>query len=57
MIYTKPSTEQEVTDILATETGVTRVLAGGTDILVQMKSGIIKPDLILDIKSSLKYIK
>ena len=51
MIYAKPSTEQEVSDILLAETGVTRVLAGGTDILVQMKSGVIKPDLIVDIKS------
>jgi carbon-monoxide dehydrogenase medium subunit len=29
---------------------VTRVLAGGTDLLVQMKSGMVEPDLIVDIK-------
>ena len=51
MIYHKPSNEKEAVDILVAEKGVARVLAGGTDILVQMRSGVIKPNLIVDIKS------
>jgi len=50
MRYSKPRSEKEATDILFAEEGMTKILAGGTDILVQMKSGMIKPDLILDIK-------
>ena len=51
MIYHKPSNEKEAVDILVAEKGVARILAGGTDILVQMRSGVIKPNLIVDIKS------
>ena len=36
--------------MLAAEAGVTRILAGGTDVLVQLKSGMVEPDLIVDIK-------
>ena len=51
MRYLKPNSEKEATDILLAENGLSKILAGGTDILVQMKSGIIEPDLILDIKN------
>ena len=50
MRYFKPSTEKEASEILLAEKGISRILAGGTDILVQMKSGLVTPDLILDIK-------
>lgn len=33
------------------EPGVTRVLSGGTDVLVQIKAGMIEPDLVVDIKN------
>jgi carbon-monoxide dehydrogenase medium subunit len=36
--------------ILAGAKGTSRVLAGGTDLLVQMRSGLIEPDLVVDIK-------
>lgn len=36
--------------ILARASGSTHVLAGGSDLLVRMKSGYIEPDLIVDIK-------
>ena len=50
MEYFKPRTEKEATEILLSEKGVAKILAGGTDILVQMKAGMLKPDLIVDIK-------
>ena len=37
--------------MLHDEPGVTRVLAGGTDVLVQLKAGMVEPDLIVDIKA------
>ncbi len=37
-------------DALAGEPGTARVLAGGTDLLVQMKSGNLLVDLVVDIK-------
>jgi aerobic carbon-monoxide dehydrogenase medium subunit len=36
--------------LLAAEKGLASVLAGGTDLLVRMKSGNLEPDLIVDIK-------
>ena len=50
MRYAKPKTAAEAADFLITERGVTRVLAGGTDILVQLKAGTVEPDLVVDIK-------
>ncbi len=37
--------------MLAAEAGTAKVLAGGTDLLVQMKSGALVPDLLVDIKA------
>ncbi len=51
MKYSKPRTEKEATDILLAEKGMSKILAGGTDILVQMKARYIEPDLIVDIKN------
>lgn len=48
--YKAPSTVEEAIGILAKASGVAKVLAGGTDLLVQLRSGRIKPDLIVDIK-------
>ena len=50
MHYAKPATAAEAAKLLKAETGVTRVLAGGTDVLVQLKAGMIEPALIVDIK-------
>ncbi len=51
MQYAKPTTAAEAARLLQAETGVTRVLAGGTDVLVQLKAGMIEPALIVDIKA------
>src|SRR5208282_2402594 len=48
--YTAPSTVEEAVRILAAAPGTAKVLSGGTDLLVQLRSGRVKPGLIVDIK-------
>ncbi len=48
--YTAPATVDEAVKALAGAAGLTKVLSGGTDLLVQLKSGRVKPDLIVDMK-------
>jgi CO/xanthine dehydrogenase FAD-binding subunit len=48
--YIAPSTVEEAVRILAAAPGTAQVLAGGTDLLVQLRSGRVKPGLIVDIK-------
>ncbi len=50
MQYAKPTSAAEAASLLAQAKGVTRVLAGGTDVLVQLKAGMVEPALIVDIK-------
>src|SRR5690349_19900875 len=50
MRYEAPETVENAAALLAAETGEARVLAGGTDLLVQMRSDIVDPALIVDIK-------
>src|SRR5437879_13875356 len=45
-----PTTVDEAVKALAGAAGVTKILSGGTDLLVQLKSGRVKPDLIVDTK-------
>lgn len=51
MRYESPQTIEAAAALLAGEKGLARVLAGGTDLLVQMRSGMVEPDLIVDIKN------
>ena len=48
--YTAPATVDEAVKALAGAAGLAKVLSGGTDLLVQLKSGRLKPDLIVDMK-------
>ncbi|HVC56538.1 MAG TPA: xanthine dehydrogenase family protein subunit M [Stellaceae bacterium] len=48
--YTAPATVDEAVKALAGAAGLARVLSGGTDLLVQMKSGRVKPEVIVDTK-------
>ena len=50
MRYEAPNSLDQAVALLAKETGDARVLAGGTDLLVQMRTDIIDPDLVVDIK-------
>src|SRR5438067_3977059 len=50
MRYEAPETVEKAAALLADSTGETRVLAGGTDLLVQLRADIVDPALIVDIK-------
>src|ERR1700730_1145669 len=48
--YLAPRTLDEASGAFATAGRAARILAGGTDLLVQMRSGAVRPGLIVDIK-------
>jgi CO/xanthine dehydrogenase FAD-binding subunit len=50
MRYEAPNSLDQAVALLAKETGDARVLAGGTDLLVQMRTDILDPVLVVDIK-------
>lgn len=50
MRFESPTTMKEAAALLAGEKGDAYILAGGTDLLVRMKTGLIEPDLVVDIK-------
>src|SRR2546425_7556790 len=45
-----PGSLEGAVALLAGATGDARVLAGGTDLLVQMRADVVDPELIVDIK-------
>jgi carbon-monoxide dehydrogenase medium subunit len=48
--YEAPDTVSGAVALLEGATGEARVLAGGTDLLVQLRADVIEPELIVDIK-------
>ena len=50
MQYLAPTTLEEAIGAFAAAGSAARILAGGTDLLVQMRAGMVKPGLIVDIK-------
>lgn len=48
--YAAPRTAEEAVKLLAGAAGLAKVLSGGTDLLVQLRSGRLNPELIVDIK-------
>jgi len=50
MRYEAPDTVEAAVGLLSSADGTARVLAGGTDLLVQLRAGMVEPDLVVDIK-------
>jgi CO/xanthine dehydrogenase FAD-binding subunit len=50
MQYTHPENVDAAIADLASAAGLTRVLAGGTDLLVQLRAGMKNPEVVVDIK-------
>jgi CO/xanthine dehydrogenase FAD-binding subunit len=48
--YEAPQTLQAALALLAEARGATQLLAGGTDVIVQMETDLIEPQLLVDIK-------
>jgi CO/xanthine dehydrogenase FAD-binding subunit len=48
--FTAPTTVDEAIRALANAQGLAKPLAGGTDLLVQLRSGRTRPDVIVDLK-------
>ena len=51
MEYKSPNSIEEAVAILANADGNSHILAGGTDLLVQIRAGYTSPDLIVDVKN------
>ena len=50
MRYHTPTSFADAATIAAGTTGTLRFLAGGTDVLVQMRAGMVQPDDLIDLK-------
>ncbi len=50
MRYESPESIESAVALLANGVG-TRILAGGTDLLVQLRAGLLEPELVVDIKN------
>jgi len=50
MRYESPKTAEAAAALLVGAGGQARVLAGGTDLLIQMRGGRVEPELVIDIK-------
>jgi CO/xanthine dehydrogenase FAD-binding subunit len=48
--FAAPTTIDEAVAALASASGLAKVMSGGTDLLVQLRSGRLKPELIVDTK-------
>ena len=57
--YLGPETLDQALDLLATHRDDAKILAGGTDLLVRMKKGLLKPKFLISLKAlnELSYIK
>lgn len=51
MRYESPESVESAVALLANGAAAVRVLGGGTDLLVQLRAGMVEPDLVVDIKN------
>ncbi len=49
--YARPETIEEALSLLSKHGSGARVLAGGTDVVAGLRDGLLKPDLVVDIKA------
>ena len=50
MRYEAPQTLDQAVNVFSEFNGLKRILAGGTDILVQLRTDVIQPELLMNIK-------
>jgi carbon-monoxide dehydrogenase medium subunit len=50
MRFEQPKTAEAAAALLAGTQGLAKVLSGGTDLMIHMRNGNIKPELVLDVK-------
>ena len=50
MQFQTPESIEDAVSLLANASGEARVLAGGTDLLVQLRAGMVAPALVIDLK-------
>jgi carbon-monoxide dehydrogenase medium subunit len=50
MRFERPKTAEAAAVLLAGTQGIAKVLSGGTDLMIHMRNGNVKPELVLDIK-------
>jgi len=48
--YKAPLSKEQLLDLLATESSDLRLLAGGTDLLVNIRNGVYRPETVVDLK-------
>lgn len=51
MQYHSPSSFEDAVALASQADGTTRFLAGGTDVLVQLRADIVTPDVLIDVKN------
>ena len=54
--YAIPETTRELFSLLTDNHGQAKILAGGTDLIVQMRSGTVSPELVIDVKNIPQFV-
>ena len=54
--FERPETVEEAVALLQGASGNAKILAGGTDLLVQLRAHMVEPDVIIDIKHTCYFV-